>query len=73
MEYIRKDKFTKPVTPADVLQLALKKEKSSYEFYMEIIKRTKNPALKGLLNELKNAEWGHIQKIQHTLERRGGV
>ncbi|MDP2923433.1 MAG: ferritin family protein [Candidatus Omnitrophota bacterium] len=68
MKYVRKDKFTKPVTPAEVLELALEKEKSSYEFYVEMIKKTENPFMKKLLEELKNAEWGHIQIIQHKMK-----
>lgn len=69
MKYIRKDKFTKPETPADLLKLALEKEKSSYEFYIELIKKTKSPLLVNLLSELKNAEWGHIQRIKQKLEQ----
>lgn len=73
MKYIREDKFTRPVTPLDVLKLALEKEKSSYEFYEKVIRMTKIPGLKKLLNELKNAESGHIKKIQHKMESLGGV
>ena len=69
MKYIRKDKFTRPATATDILKLALEKEKSSYAFYEDLIRRTKNPVLLGLLTELKNAEWGHIQRIQQKLER----
>ncbi|MBI4335734.1 MAG: hypothetical protein HY589_03665 [Candidatus Omnitrophica bacterium] len=69
MEYIRKDKFTKPHSPADVLNLALAKETSSYEFYDEVIRDTKNAALLDLLTELKDAEMGHIQKIKNMLSR----
>lgn len=68
MKYVRKDKYTKPATPADVLNLALLKEKSSYDFYVDLIKKTESLAMKKLLEELKNAEWGHIQIIKHRLE-----
>lgn len=67
MRYIRKDKFTKPYTPTDVLKLALEKEKSSYEFYAEMIKKTKSYPLLKLLTELKEAEGGHIQIIKRKL------
>ena len=68
MKYIRRDKFTMPHTPADVLKLALEKEKSSYGFYNKLLEEAKFPALKTLLEELKNAEWGHIQRIERKLE-----
>ncbi len=69
MKYERKDKYTKPLTPADILDLALQKEESSYRFYEEMIKVTKSPVLKKLLSELKNAELGHIEKIKHKMVR----
>lgn len=69
MKYIRRDKYTKPHTPVDVLKLALEKEKSSYAFYVDLIKKTKYAALLRLLNELKDAEWGHIQIIKRKLEQ----
>lgn len=68
MKYIRKDKFTKPYTPTDVLKLALEKEKSSYKFYEDIISKTKSPPLIRLLTGLKDAEGGHIQIIKRKLE-----
>lgn len=69
MKYERKDSYSKPYTAADVLKLALAKEESSYKFYEEVMKKTASPELKRLLTELKNAEWGHIQKIKHKLEK----
>ena len=69
MKYIRKDKFTWPNTPTDILKLALEKEKSSFEFYEELIKKSKNSILTKLLTELKKAELGHIKKIQQKLAR----
>jgi rubrerythrin len=70
MKYERKDKYTKPLTPADILELALKKEESSYEFYDDMLKTTKSAILKELLTELKNAELGHIQKIKNRIAER---
>lgn len=69
MKYERKDKYTKPRTPADILNLALQKEESSYKFYVEMLKITESPILKKLLAELKNAELGHIEKIRHKMSR----
>jgi rubrerythrin len=71
MKYFRKDKFTRPATPLEALKLALAKEKSSYEFYEKVAQMTQNPALKKLLNELKDAEAGHIKKIQNKLKSIG--
>ncbi|MCK9572816.1 MAG: hypothetical protein M0R20_00245 [Candidatus Omnitrophica bacterium] len=70
MKYERKDKYTKPLTPADVLSLALKKEESSCEFYDDMLKVTESVILKKLLTELKNAELGHIQKIKNRIAKR---
>jgi rubrerythrin len=69
MKYERKDKYTRPHTPADILELALQKEKSSYEFYVQMIKETSSPILKKLLTQLKDAELGHIQKIQNKINK----
>ncbi len=69
MKYERKDKYTKPLTPADILELALQKEESSYKFYDDMLKITKSPILTKLLSELKNAELGHIEKIKHKMAR----
>ncbi|MDD4183318.1 MAG: ferritin family protein [Candidatus Omnitrophica bacterium] len=67
MKYERKDKYTKPQTPADILDLALQKEESSYKFYEDMLKITTSPILKKLLSELKDAELGHIEKIKHKM------
>jgi len=69
MKYERKDKYTKPQTPADILDLALQKEESSYKFYEDMLKITTSPILKKLLIELKDAELGHIEKIKHKMTR----
>jgi len=69
MKYERKDKYTKPLTPADILDLALQKEESSYKFYEDMLKAASSPILKKLLTELKNAELGHIEKIKHKMSR----
>ncbi|MDD4955167.1 MAG: ferritin family protein [Candidatus Omnitrophica bacterium] len=68
MKYERKDKYTKPVTPADILELALKKEESSCRFYEDMLKATSSPIMKKLLTELRNAELGHIEKIKNRIK-----
>ncbi len=69
MEYVRKDKYTKPYTPSDILKLALKKETSSFEFYQAMLRDTKNIALVSVLQKLKKSEEGHIKIIQRMLDR----
>ena len=69
MKYERKDTFTKPETARDVLKIALEKEKSSYEFYSDILKKSPDAILAKLLEELKSAEAIHIQKVKAMLER----
>ena len=69
MKYIRKDKFTKPVTPAGILYLALEKEKSSYEFYKTQAKKMSNPAMTRLFQRLESVELGHINMIKRMLEK----
>lgn len=68
MKYERKDKYTKPVTPADILELALKKEESSCKFYEDMLKITSSPVMKKMLTELRNAELGHIEKIKNRMK-----
>ena len=67
MRYERKDKFSKPITPAEVLKLALEKEKSSYEFYKRLIEMEKNACLMPVLEKLRNSEQEHIKIIQNML------
>ncbi len=67
MRYVREDKFTVPHTAADILKLALEKEKSSFEFYGYLISKTKDSALIRLLEKLKAAEMAHILRIKHFL------
>ncbi|RJP29484.1 MAG: hypothetical protein C4533_00380 [Candidatus Omnitrophota bacterium] len=69
MKYLRKDKFSKPFTASDILNLALEKEKSSYEFYSKIIEQTKNASLLKLLKQLKDAELGHIRAIKALISK----
>ncbi len=69
MKYVRKDKYTKPYTPVDILKLALKKESSSLEFYQTMLRNTKNTALVPVLQKLKKAEEGHVKIIQRMLDR----
>jgi rubrerythrin len=69
MKYIRKDKYTKPETVVDVLKLALVKEKASYDFYDQMLKRFKSPSLQKLLTDLKKEELTHIKKIEKQLKK----
>lgn len=69
MKYAREDKFTAPRTAADILKLALEKEKSSFSFYGYLISKTKDSALIRLLERLKAAEAGHILNIKRALEK----
>ena len=67
MKYSRKDKYAKPQTAADVLGIALLKEKASFELYNQLLKDLKNTALATTLQRLCNFENEHIKTIQKML------
>ena len=69
MKYTRKDEFTKPNTPVDVLSLALEKEKSSRDFYADLLVNLENPALKNVLKKLMDSENEHIQIIKRMIDK----
>jgi len=69
MKYERKDEFTKPNTPIDILNLALEKEKSSRDFYSNLLIDLKNSALKNVLKKLMDSENEHIQIIKRMIDK----
>ncbi len=69
LRYSREDKYTKPKDVREMLVLAREKEKSSFGFYEDMSKHFfQDEDIKKLLDELKNAEAGHIQRIEKKLE-----
>jgi len=69
MQYAKKERFSKPHSPADILRLALEKEKSSYAFYTKIIEEATNPALITVLRRLRRYEKDHIKVIEGLLKK----
>ena len=69
MKYARKDAFTKPNTAIDILNLALEKEKSSRDFYADLLVNLDNPALKTVLKKLLDSENEHIQIIERMIDK----
>ena len=57
-------------TPEDILEAALIKENSAYEFYSTMLKESthEHGVVSELLTQLKNEEYKHIQWIEHKLE-----
>ncbi len=68
MKYSRREKYSKPRTPADALILALEREKASCHFYNHIVKKRMSPVLTKLFRQLRDEEAGHIKKIELMLK-----
>ncbi len=57
-----------PLSPFDVLQAALRREKSSYAFYDGLLRRSSTvDFLSDLLEELRDAEFHHIKMIEKKI------
>ncbi len=57
------------LTPEEVLNIALAKEKASFKYYERLLNRTNMEWVADLLQELKNQEYKHIRLIERKLER----
>jgi rubrerythrin len=61
------DSTKAPLTPLEILQAALRREKSAYAFYDGLLKQTTVGFLSALLEELRDAEFHHIKMIEKKL------
>ncbi len=73
IEYKKIEKYSKPRTPVEALELALVREKSAAEFYSgfisNVLGNTVNLGLLVVLKKLHNAEEAHIKIIERLLNR----
>ena len=64
------NKTSKPLTPGEVLEVALAKERSAYRFYENIENRLRSTDfLLDLVTKLKNEEAKHIRLIQDEMAK----
>ncbi|MEK6715777.1 MAG: ferritin family protein [Candidatus Omnitrophota bacterium] len=55
------------MTPVELLQTALDKEKDAYRFYDDMLRKYDLPAVKDLLVQLKDAEYKHQKIIEEKI------
>ena len=53
-----------PLTPFEILQAALRREKSAYAFYDGLLKQSTVGFLSDMLEELLDAEFQHVRMIE---------
>lgn len=56
-----------PMTPLDVLQAALRREKSAYAFYDGLLQQSTVGFLSEMLEELRDAEFHHARMIEKKI------
>ena len=61
------DNKNKLSTPLEILQAALHKEKDAYAFYDGLLKGSTVQFVGELLEELRDAEYHHMKKIEHMI------
>lgn len=54
-------------TPIEILQAALHKEKEAYAFYDELLKKTSVDFVAELIEELRDAEYHHMKRIEQRI------
>lgn len=61
----------KGYTVSGVLETALRREKASYNFYDNLLKKTNLEVLREVLEELKGEEYKHIRMIEQQMVKLG--
>lgn len=56
-------------TPQEAIRLAIEREKSSYEFYLQAAKIAKYPGTKQMFETLAQEELKHRQTLEEELNR----
>ena len=56
-----------PKTPADILDTALRKEKSAYNFYDRMAMQTRVAMVRELLEKLREEEAKHVRMIEKKI------
>jgi len=66
------DDMTELNTPMSILKAALKKEKASYRFYDDLLKKHKSiEILREMIEQLREEEYRHIQIIEKKITKLG--
>ena len=58
-----------PLTPGEILECSLAKEKAAFSYYDNLLKSTSVGLIQDLLQELKNEEYKHIKMIESRIRR----
>ncbi len=58
------EKTGTPLTPVQILEASLRKEKAAYRFYEGMLKRTQVLFIRDLLEELRDSEAVHAKTIE---------
>ena len=61
------DSTKAPLTPFEILQAALRREKSAYAFYDGMLKQSTVGFLSEMLEELRDAEFQHVKMIEKKI------
>ena len=61
------DRTKEPLTPFEILQAALRREKSAYAFYDGMLKQSTAGFLSDMLEELRDAEFQHVKMIEKKI------
>lgn len=56
-------------TPADILDVALSLEKRAYDFYTEALRHITVDPMRQLLEQLRDAEYQHVNTVEKMIER----
>jgi rubrerythrin len=65
----RKEKYAKPTDERELLLLAVEREEASRDFYETMARHFyRNEGIRTVLEDLKNAESGHLKTLQEKLK-----
>jgi len=71
VRYRREECYSKPKSLKELLELALKREVASANFYENMMERSFSSEIKAFINELRNEEVAHQEKIRGKLKELG--
>jgi len=63
------EKTSKTLTPGEILDVALKKEKQAYSFYKRLATQTKVEMVRELIEKLSDEEYKHRKLIEDMIAR----
>ncbi len=57
------------ITPGEILNKALAKEKAAFDYYDKMLKSSNIELIRDLLQDLKNEEYKHMKMIETRIAR----